>query len=160
MKRFLRAFLPIILCFLFCAEVTAKGNDTWISVEAQEACIKYGEEYGICPELLMAIIETESCGERYAENGSCKGLMQISAKWHKDRMKHLGVTDIYDIDGNIHVGADYLSELFEEYGEAATVLMVWHGEENAVSNAEKGIISEYADKILQRSAELERVHGK
>lgn len=160
MKRNLKLFLPIITILSVPFVSTAQPAGTYISEDAQEACVKYGEEYGICPELLMAIIERESAGQADAENGGCKGLMQISDRWHMDRMERLGVTDIYDVDGNIHVGTDYLAELFEEYGEVTTVLMVYHGERNAVEKSENGEISKYADWILTRSVELERRNGK
>ena len=84
--------------------------------------------------------------------------MQISEKWHADRMDRLGVTDIYDTVGNIRVGVDYLSELFLEYEDAATVLMVYHGEEDAVAKSSRGEISDYAKGILWRSQELEMLH--
>ena len=160
MKDFLKMLLLAYVILYVSIPVSAKGNDTWITEEAQGACVKYGEEYGICPELLMAIIERESSGEQFAENGNCKGLMQISVNWHKDRMERLGVSDIFETNGNIHVGADYLSELFEKHGKVATVLMVYHGEKNAVSKSENGEISDYAIGILERSAELERTHEK
>lgn len=160
MKEIMKLFLPIIMALSITFISTAQPVGTYISLEAQEACVKYGEEYGICPELLMAIIERESAGQADAENGGCKGLMQISDRWHTDRMERLGVTDIYDVDSNIHVGADYLAELFEKYGEVTTVLMVYHGERNAVEKSENGEISKYADWILTRSAELERWNGK
>lgn len=160
MRRIIKLFLPIIMCLSISFVSIAKEDSTYLSDEVQEICVKYGEEYGICPELLMAIIERESAGQADIESGGCKGLMQISDRWHTERMKRLGVTDIYDMDGNIHVGADYLAELFEEYGEASIVLMVYHGEEDAVTRAENGEISKYADWILNRSAELERWNGK
>lgn len=160
MKRIIKLFLPILMCLSISFVSIAKDNSTYLSDEVQEICVKYGEEYGICPELLMAIIERESAGQADIESGGCKGLMQISDRWHTERMKRLGVTDIYDMDGNIHVGADYLAELFEEYGESSIVLMVYHGEEDAVTRAENGEISKYADWILNRSAELERWNGK
>lgn len=131
-----------------------------LSNEAIEACEKYGEEYHICPELLMSIIETESGGNQYAECKGCKGLMQISTKWHADRMKRLGVTDIYDVDGNVHVGTDYLAELFEEYGDASYVLDIYNGNSKADEYYEAGVISDYADEVLTRSEKLERLHGK
>lgn len=53
--------------------------------------------------------------------------------------------------------ADYLSELFEKYCDVGTVLMVYHGEKNAATKTE---LSDYADWILTRSAELERMNGK
>jgi len=105
----------------------------------------------------MAMIEKESSGRPDVESGGCKGLMQISDRWHKDRMERLGVTDIYDPDGNIHVGTDYLAELFEKYEDVGIVLAVYHGEKNATTKTE---LSDYADWILTRSAELERMNGK
>ena len=159
-KRILELFLPIIVSFIPFQMVMSQDNDTWISDTAYEACVEYGEEYGICPELIMAIIERESGGNINAENGDCKGLMQISEKWHKDRMERLGVTDIFDERGNILVGTDYLAELFDEHREAVTVLMVYHGEKNAVNLSKSGYISRYAEDILERSEVLERMHGK
>lgn len=160
MKKLLIAFLPIIMASVVPSTIIAKDNDTFISETAYEACIEYGEEYGICPELLMAIIERESGGRADAENGGCCGLMQINPKWHSDRMKRLGVTDLLGECGNILVGTDYLAELFAEHQEAATVLMVYHGEKNAVQKAENGEISSYAQWILDRNMELERIHEK
>ena len=133
-------------------------TDTYISRHAYDTCVKYANEYCICPEFVMAIIERESTGDPKATNGSCKGLMQISERWHTDRMERLGVTDIYDTVWNIHVGVDYLSDLFLKYEDAATVLMVYHGEKDAVSKSMHGEISDYAKGILERSQELERLH--
>jgi len=126
-----------------------------MSEKAYQACLKYGSEYNICPELLMAMIEVESSGNPNAVNGDCKGLMQVSEKWHKDRMAKLGVTDLYSTDGNIHVATDYLAELFDRYEDVGLVLDTYNGNSNAVYNYEHGIISTYANKILTRSYELE-----
>ena len=135
-------------------------NPTHISVEAQVSCYEYGEMYDICPELLMAMIEVESSGNPKAENGDCKGLMQISEKWHTGRMEEIGADDIWSETDNIHIGANYLYELFNRYEDVALVLMVYNGESDAVEKAENGYISDYARKILDRSAELERWKGK
>ena len=133
---------------------------THISVEAQVSCYEYGEMYDICPELLMAMIEAESSGNPKAENGDCKGLMQISERWHTGRMEEIGADDIWSETDNIHIGANYLHELFNRYEDVALVLMVYNGESDAVEKAENGYISDYAWKILDRSAELERWKGK
>ena len=147
------------LTLLVTHPANAKGTeDANMSRQAYDACIVFANEYCICPELVMAIIERESEGDPNATNGSCKGIMQISEKWHADRMYRLGVTDIYDTVGNIHVGVDYLSELFLKYEDAETVLMVYHGEKDAASKASRGEISDYAKGILERSQELERLH--
>lgn len=141
-------------------ETTAEENDTYLSDRIISACEVIGNEYAICPELLEAIIEKESSGSQYASNGGCMGLMQISEKWHKDRMQRLGVTDIFDVEGNILVGTDYLAELFEEYEDPGMVLMVYNGDSRAESfgKGEAGL-SSYASWILNRAAELEELHG-
>lgn len=160
-KKRILLFLLIVIAFSFSTESYAMDEDTFLSRIAVKACEKYGEEYGICPELLMAIAEAESSGNPNAENGECKGIMQVSERWHKDRMERLGVTDIYDTSGNILVATDYLYELFEKYGDVGMVLMVYNGDSDAEDymngNAE---LSCYAEKVLERSAELERMHGK
>lgn len=160
MNRILAIFIPIIMAASINGTAIKGENDTYISETAYEACVEYGEQYNICPELLMAIIERESAGKPDAENGSCKGLMQISVKWHSGRMERLGVTDIFDERSNVLVGADYLAELFEKYEDTATVLMIYHGERNAVQKGKRGEISSYAEQIIERSAELERIHEK
>jgi len=121
-----------------------------------------GHEFDICPELLMAMAERESRFTPTAINGSCKGLMQVSVNFHRDRFIEAGWSpnDWADSYKNMYVGADYLHDLFLDYEDTATVLMVYHGESNAVSKGKSGNISKYAQEILDRSYELERVHGK
>lgn len=116
--------------------------------------------YDVCPELIFAIIEKESSGNPNAENGGCYGLMQISERWHRDRMERLGVTDLYDPYGNILVGVDYLMELAEKYEDLDMVLMVYNGSSDAQERWESGNPTEYATSIMNRSMELERLHGK
>ena len=159
MKGLLKLIVPLAICFSATFISTASAeNNTWISEEAQQQCITYGEEYGICPELLMAIIEQESSGQADAENGICKGLMQISEKWHKDRMDKLNA-DIYE--DNVLIGTDYLAELFAENEDVYWVLMAYNGGiEYANRMYEEEKYSKYAVSIANRSAELERMHGK
>lgn len=162
MRKIATLILIAISCntLQFTSNSFAETNDTYLSEEIQEYCVEIGEEYGICPELLEAIIETESRGQADAENGSCKGLLQISINWHKDRMERLGVTNIFDEYSNILVGADLLAELRDTYHDLGYVLDYYHGDSNARYNYENGILSDYARKILERSAELEEIHGK
>ena len=152
-------FLTISITFPVNAQ-SDEPQDTYLSEEIQGYCVEVGELYGVCPELLMAMIESESGGNPNAENGSCKGLMQVSERWHKDRMEKLGVADIYDEYGNILVATDYLMELADEYEDIGYVLDTYNGNSKADYNYENGILSYYAEKILERSAELERIHGK
>ena len=114
------------------------------------------EQKDICPELVQAIIETESNWVPDARNGDCVGLMQISEIWHQDRMERLGVENLADPYDNILVGIDYLQELFRRYEDPAMVLMIYNGDSRAWDYWETGEMSEYAAKILERAAELER----
>lgn len=135
--------------------------DSETPVEVQEACNKWGGEYDICPELLQAICYHESRYEADVKSGTCVGIMQINEPVHADRLIKLGITDIYDIDSNIHAGADLLAELFNNYSsDAGTVLGLYHGEKYAIQNGKKGIYSEYTKEILEKAYDLERLHGK
>lgn len=163
MKNLIRIVALALVVWIFLTmSITASDNDTYISEEIQEVCVKYGEEYGICPELLMAVIEKESSGRpKVVSSMGCVGLMQINPKYHTERMERLGVTDLTDIDSNVHMGTDYLVELFKEHGDIYLVLMCYNmGEHRAKKLYEAGEYSDYAVSIAQRSAELEMLHGK
>lgn len=154
-----------LVVFLIMPSITVEARsyvDEETPIEVQIACDKYGAEYGICPELLEAICWQES---RFDESvidgtGECYGLMQIKKSCHKKRMQDLGVTDLGDIDSNIHVGADYLRELFDDYEDAGIVLGLYHGESNAVARGQSGNLSDYVTRVLENSERLERLHGK
>lgn len=61
------------------------AEDTWIAKEYQKYCETIGQQYNICPELLMAMIEQESSGEAKVINeAGDTGLLQVNAKWHRD----------------------------------------------------------------------------
>lgn len=117
----------------------------------------------VSPELLEAIIETESAGQRTAYNSryGCYGLMQINRTAHYPRIKKLGVSDLYNARQNIMVGADLLVELYERFGDdTGLILMTYHGESKAMAKAAVGEYSSYAQKVMNRQRELERAHGK
>ena len=155
------AFLCCVTLLTFmCGGAKAETRDTWISDDAYSYCYEIGNQYNICPELLMAVIEKETSGKSNATNGGCVGLMQVSARWHQDGMLRLGATDLYCERDNILVAADYLSELFQKYKEPSLVLDIYNGNSKAMCNYENGVISDYAGYILDRASELERLHGK
>ena len=56
-----RIMLVLIFCIVFNQPAyAAELEDTYISQYQRDLCIYYGIEYGICPEMLMALIEVES----------------------------------------------------------------------------------------------------
>ena len=137
-------------------------EETGIPDEIYQDAEIIGHQFNICPELLMAMAERESRCLPEVENGPCKGLMQVNASCHKQRFIDAGWSESEWSDPykNMYVAADYLSDLFNDYEDVGIVLGLYHGESNAISRAQKGQLSSYVTKILERSAELERIHGK
>lgn len=161
----------LLMVLSMAPSVTAQANsmsyipteeETGVPEEIYEYAEIIGDEFNICPELLMALAERESCFQADAENGPCKGLLQVNATTHKQRFVDAGWSsnEWSDAYKNMYVGADYLHDLFEQYEDVGIVLGVYHGEKNAVSKGKSGKLSSYVTKILERSAELERIHGK
>ena len=158
----------LLAAMILIPAVSAEASEKDIS---QSEIISYteeiGEMYGICPEFIQAVIEKESLYDPTAENGGCIGLMQISSKWHKDRMARLGVTDLYDPYSNILVGTDYIAELYAEarakgYGDDMYYVLMQYNMNTDTANTlwEAGNYSDYAISIADRAAELEAEHGK
>ena len=137
-------------------------EETGVPEEIYQDAEIIGHEFNICPELLMAMAERESRFTADAENGSCKGLMQVSVSCHKQRFVEAGWSTADWTDGykNMYVAADYLADLFAEYEDVGIVLGLYHGEKNAVSKGKSGYLSSYVTGILERSEELERLHNK
>lgn len=134
---------------------------TNIPNEYQEYCKEIAEKYDISPYLLMAMIERESAGKYQVTNDSGDtGLMQINKKWHYDRMERLGVVDLYDPYSNILVGADFLKELFDKNdGDIYLAAMKYNmRHKRAEELYAKGIISEYALKVVARADELTELY--
>ena len=104
---------------------------------------KMAKRYGLDSRIIKALIEEESGWVASAEgdNGQSVGLMQIQERWHKDRMKRLGVNDLYDSEQNITVGCDILSELLNKYGNYKDALSVYNS-----GNTKDG--QAYAERIL------------
>lgn len=77
-----------------------------------QACNETG-----CPyELALAVIWKETRYQNVnGDNGNSIGYMQIQPRWHYDRMKKLGVSDLEDPFSNFRVGCDFLAELLEKY---------------------------------------------
>lgn len=140
------------------------GNDETIPDDLEEASIIAGLRYSIAPEIFQAMGETESTLTANAENGEYKGWLQVSERWHAGRIANLGLSgsDLLDPYCCALVAADYLSELLDYYdGDMSLALMAYNGDSSGIKRYYKtGQMSGYAEKILTRSADLERAHGK
>lgn len=144
-------------------EINEPFNDPQIPDEIEEACRKWGEIYNIAPEFLESVAWQESRFDNMASNGSCTGLMQVSIPWHRDRIERLGYTeaDMWDIEPNIAVAADYLAELFAELNDDYYVLMRYNGDSRAEAFLNgTGEPSSYATEICTRAAVMTNYHEK
>ncbi len=157
-KKAIMLVLPLIIVLVTGTTVQAKTID--VPKEVIEISEEIGEEYNICPELIQAICYVESRYDSQAVNGNCIGIMQVSKKWHSDRMRSLGVTDLHDTKQNILTGVDYLSSLIKDGEDIEAALMYYHGEKNVEQRLENGETSQYVKNVLTISEELERKHGK
>lgn len=155
MKR-IRTLLILLLLLLVPAKEVRAEEKVEVPEEVIELSEELGEKYCICPELLQAMAWRESRFKPEAVNGTCIGIMQVSERWHRDRMERLGATDLTDMRQNMLVATDYIAELADKYGDIDIVLMVYNGD----SRAGTGIVSEYAKTIIALSADLERLQGK
>lgn len=119
---------------------------TVAELENKDHIEQMSRKYGLDSRIVKALIEEESGWVASAEgdNGNSIGLMQIQERWHKDRMKRLGVTNLYDSEQNITVGCDILSELLNKYGNYKDALSVYNS-----GNVHDG--KQYAERVLKNA---------
>ena len=133
--------------------------------DIKQYCEEIGAETNICPEILEAIAYHESRFIPTVKNKNCWGLCQVNVKIHEDRIEALGYTpeDMLTAYPNIEVAADYLTELYETYGDDnPIVLSIYSGAGwDAVEKyKEYGQMTDYVEDILTRGGNYERLHGK
>ncbi len=102
--------------------------DVPLDADLQNYIIRLCEQYGIPPELVLAVIEKESGCNAAAtgDSGNSHGLMQIQLRHHQERMARLECSDLYDPWQNVTVGIDFLAELLSQYQTAEMALMVYN----------------------------------
>ncbi len=127
--------------------------------ELQDYIIETGEERGVDPAIIIAMIERESQFDIdvIGDRGKAFGLMQIHPRWHSDRMEKLGVTDLLDPYQNVTVGIDIMAELLDRGESVEWALMAYNGGyAHANRHIEAGTLSGYATDVLEFAEGLER----
>lgn len=121
-------------------------DDIPLDFETQ-ACLRAAcDESGVPFEMALAVIRKESTYQNITgDGGDSVGYMQVQPKWHQERMRRLGVTDLTQPLANFRVGCGYLAELMDKYPpeEALTAY-----------NSGKPGKSDYADTVLKYWREL------
>ena len=134
--------------------------DVPLSQNLQDHIFKLCEEYGITPEIIVAMIERESSYNAAAigDNGESVGLMQIQEHNHYDRIERLGVTDLFDPFENVEVGIDFLAQCITRNGGNLEMALIAYnaGQRGAETNYfSKGIYSNaYSQKVLEKAKTL------
>ena len=109
-----------------------------------------GEDSGLDPLLLLAMISVESRFNPFAESAlGAKGLMQIIPKYHQDKLDALGgEAVVLDPETNIRLGAQILQEYVLRAGTLEAALQFYNGAASDPS-------AQYAQKILAERTRLE-----
>lgn len=132
-------------------------------VELGEFIFHTATEYGVKPEIVMAIIEKESGWNTNAagDSGRSLGLMQIQPKWHQWRMDEIfgaGNGDWFNPYHNVAVGCHLLRDLYDTGLSEEWVLMAYNGGYGyAHEKIAAGEVSDYARFVLALAAEIKGV---
>ena len=121
-------------------------DDIPLDYETQAYLRAACDESGVPFEMALAVIRKESTYQNITgDSGDSIGYMQVQPKWHQERMRRLGVTDLTQPLANFREGCDYLAELMDKYPteEALTAY-----------NSGKPGKSDYADTVLKYWREL------
>jgi len=117
-------------------------------------CESAGKQYNISPEMLMAIAWKESHFTPDAENGDCKGLMQINVDVHEDKLAVYG-GDWSDERTSIYTAAMVISEIIDQGNDdLGSIMSLYHGE------GTPDAYSKYTQEIGRISEDYERIDGK
>lgn len=133
-----------------------KYYDVPMSTELQDEMFLLCDEYGVAPELVLAVIETESGFNPAAVSKTGDyGLMQINKGNHKWLSEKLDVSDFLDAAQNMKCGIYMLAfSLNSADGDYTKALMVYNlglsGARRAWKNGKTSTM--YTDKVLANMA--------
>jgi|GEM_PF-571903 len=109
------------------------------------------EAQSLDPLVVLAVVATESRYNPIAESVvGAKGLMQIIAKFHPEKLAHYGGEDaLFEPEVNIRVGTQILREYLRRYGDLELALQVYAG---ALEDAD----TRYSRKVFAERARLQQ----
>jgi len=115
------------------------------------------EKYSLQPELILAVIKTESAFRTYAisNKGAC-GLMQVLPSTADEIAEELRIElkndKLFEPTINIILGSYYLNKLADQFGDFETALTAYNMGPGRVMNLEEANYSyskEYANEVLK-----------
>lgn len=129
-------------------------NITDLPNDVQDYCEIAATEFSIDPNILKALVYTESRGNYTAKNGSFIGLTQLKPAYFTSTIDELNITDPTDPYQNVRICAYSLATWMSKYNnDTALALDCWHkGEKGAVStHTAKGT---YYSRTIMQNAQL------
>ncbi len=142
-KKILALIIPLVLILLFAvAAIFAVGEleKKFYPREHKDYVEKYADEYNVPPELVYAVIQTESNFDENARSGAgAQGLMQLmpeTFEWvSRNLLKEPEPTgDIMDPETNIKYGTYYLRYLKNRFGNWETAIAAYNAGHNRVDS--------------------------
>jgi len=116
-----------------------------------KAAYRAAEAHAVDPLVVLAVVATESGYNPIAESVvGAKGLMQIIAKFHPEKLAGYGGEDaLFEPEVNVQVGTQILHEYLRRYGDLETALQVYAG---ALDDTD----TRYARKVFSERARLQQ----
>ena len=131
-------------------------NSIPLSARFQKFIDEKCNNYGLSTNVVMGVIKKESSFNTsiMGDNGEAYGLMQVQKKWHRARMRKLGVTDLLECYNNVSVGIDYLAELYKaNNGNWHKTLMAYNGGQ---AYANRRVTTYYSRTVMQYAEQFKK----
>ncbi len=134
-KGKIRAAMLIFICatvvFSTVFTVSSLAMKLFYPIKYEEFVEKYSAEYEVDPNLIYAVIKTESSFNPDAvSSANAEGLTQITPEtfeWLKTKIGDDGeASSLFDPETSIKYGAFFISYLLNEFGETDTALAAYH----------------------------------
>lgn len=138
-RKIVIALLAIASLLAVSAAGVFFGLKIYYPVKYKNEVVKYSAEYGFAPELIMAVIHTESGFDTDALSGAgAMGLMQVMPATALYVCEISGIDDfhiydLYDPDVNIKIGCAYLKYLADKYEDIQLALYAYNAGEGNVN---------------------------
>ncbi|MDD3237800.1 MAG: lytic transglycosylase domain-containing protein [Candidatus Gastranaerophilales bacterium] len=117
------------------------GNANGFSNQYDSLILKYANEYGVDPNLVKAVMRTESSfNSKATSSANCCGLMQLNAKYFKG--------DLYDPENNIKQGCQYLKSCLDAFGGNESKALMGYNMGIYGAKASSKTSTGYSQKVL------------
>lgn len=161
LKKKIGYFFCLMFSFSLILSKQVQAEET-ISIpeDVRTYCEKYAEEYELEPSLLMAICWKETRCRSNLENAGCKGICQISERFHRSEMELLGIDDLFDTEQNIRLCAYMLEEFADKNSDVNYILMCYNsGSSRGKKLYNDGVVTKYAKSVVSIKDEIERTNA-